>query len=256
MWDDSEDGFDEDEESLGAAERGCGKRKKGGIYAEVPFKDDDGLPFEHFLVCPPIPIQDPKAYGVTPLGVKLIERHGVYHVFDWIGSKHYPNVWDFIEEGKVHGISRRLPKNLDFSKITKESRIIFIHSRAHMDKVGAFAVAAHGRNQSVDVYNSCPKGTTHPPAEMCLDMCLHDIVDGVDDLSSKAAIDSDRVTRTIGSVQYQGWKSLMPDADKEYVPAVFLSLPLMRIAVIAGNGADKAMESALKSAVPVKMWDE
>lgn len=254
MWDDDE-GFEEGEESLGAAERGCGKRKKGGIYAEVPLKDKEGYPFESFLICPPIPIHDPKAYGITPLGVKLIERDGVYHVFDWIGSKHYPNVWDFIAEGKAHGISRRLPKNLDFSKVTKESRIIFIHSRAHMTNTLEFAAAAMTRNQSVDGVSFCPKDTDHPSGEMCLNMCQHDIVGGVEDISSDLN-NPDVVHRTIGSVDYAGWRSILPDADKGYVPAVFLSLPLSRLAVIAGNGADKAMEAAQKASVPVKMWDE
>jgi hypothetical protein len=95
--------------------RGCGTRVKGGIYAECklsPF----GMPIEHFLIDPPNPIPDD--LGLTPVGVKLFERDGVFHILDWVGSAHYKNVADFIEETRNFGASRRLSKSTDFSKLT------------------------------------------------------------------------------------------------------------------------------------------
>ena len=37
--------------------RGCGTRIKGGVYIEVGFAEDGiGEPLEHFLICPPVPV--------------------------------------------------------------------------------------------------------------------------------------------------------------------------------------------------------
>ena len=76
------DDYDDEEEGLGGGERGCGSRKKGCVYLECPLSDS-GLPIEHFIVDPPLDI-DLTAYGVTPVGVKLFERNGVWHVLDWV----------------------------------------------------------------------------------------------------------------------------------------------------------------------------
>lgn len=128
----------------GSGERECGFRKEGGVYAEVPMSAN-GKPLEHFIVCPPIPI-DRDEYRLHPkgLGVSLIEvpedcltcggsgqvtitdetgifpletscvpcgglgKVGVTHVFDIVGENNYPNVADFLEEARRLGVSRRL----------------------------------------------------------------------------------------------------------------------------------------------------
>lgn len=108
--------------------RGCGKRVPGGIYAECGLSED-GKPVEDFLFCPPQPV-DAKAAGVTPLGTKLVEHRGVWHVLDWVGAAHYPNPADFIEETRRLGVSRRLSPLLDYSLLTPESRILLMHERA------------------------------------------------------------------------------------------------------------------------------
>jgi hypothetical protein len=119
----------------GSQERGCGERTEGGTYACVP-TGVNGQPIEHFILCQPLRI-DADEYGLTALGTKLVDvpetcpdcgGTGVdifdpaqdclgckgetmiltTHVFDIIGRAHYPNIADFIEEGRRLGISRRL----------------------------------------------------------------------------------------------------------------------------------------------------
>lgn len=121
-----------------AVPRGCGPaRDEGGIYAEVGLSPV-GLPLSFFLVDPPIPVSC-AALGLTPVGVTLIEREGVTHVLDWVGSTHYPNVADFVEETLLFGLSRRLPQTLDFARLGPLSRIILVHGRAHIDNAWQYA---------------------------------------------------------------------------------------------------------------------
>jgi hypothetical protein len=107
--------------------RQCGYRKKGGIYLTV-LTSEDGAPIEYLLIDPPQPV-DLDALGIVPRGVHLIEKEGVWHVFDVVGQDNYPNVCDVLEEGRVLGFSRRceLP---DYSRLTRESRLVLIHQRA------------------------------------------------------------------------------------------------------------------------------
>ncbi len=118
--------------SLGKKARGCGgSRETGGVYMEVG-SEDGGLPMCE-LIKDPVEFIDPKAIGLSPVGVKLIEINGVTHVFDWVGAKHYPNASDFIEEAIRLGISRRISKKEDFSRLTAESRLILVHPKAFIE---------------------------------------------------------------------------------------------------------------------------
>lgn len=110
--------------------RGCGRRRKGGTYAVVP-TGPGGQPLEHFLQCPPIPV-DLDELGISALGVHLVEVGGVHHVLDVVGEEHYPNVLDFVEEARRYGVSRRC-EGVDYSKISAGSRLTLIHRRAHIE---------------------------------------------------------------------------------------------------------------------------
>lgn len=113
----------------GGSARGCGdSREAGGVYMEVG-GIGGAIPMYEIIKDPVEPI-DPKAVGLSPVGVKLIEIDGVTHVFDWVGAKHYPNASDFIEEAVRLGISRRISKKEDLSKLTAESRLVLVHPKA------------------------------------------------------------------------------------------------------------------------------
>lgn len=250
-------GEEEEAGSLGKAERGCGKRVGGAIYAEVPL--GDGTPLWKMFVDPPIRLDDPEAMGITPRGVSLVQdpKTGVWNVVDWVGSKHYPNVQDFIEETYVLGASRRLPKTLDFSKITSRSRLILIHGKAFVDNTDQlWRAMLDNKYASTRELFECPKNITHhkdvlqDDPEMCIGFYRDLLVDGVDQTEGDSW-----VRRNLPSLSYGGRKP--PEGfTPKYAPAIFWSLPLNRIAVIEGSGADEATEKANKAGVPVKRWEE
>jgi hypothetical protein len=72
---------------------------------------------------------DPDALGISPIGVHWIQRNGVWHLIDWIGEEHYPTAEEFLMEAERLGISRRLPRTLDWSRLCEESRLLVVHRR-------------------------------------------------------------------------------------------------------------------------------
>ncbi len=111
--------------------RGCGSRQAGGVYLECGLSPG-GLPLESFLVDPPLiegEVGTPEWFQPHRSPI-WYERGGVNHLVIWCGAEHYPNPWDFIEEGRVAGFSRRVPSAIDFSKIGPMSRMIFVHPQA------------------------------------------------------------------------------------------------------------------------------
>jgi hypothetical protein len=72
------------------------------------------------------------------VGVDIIMGpDGLYHVVDHVGLSYYPWASDILEEGRLYGFSRRVPKNLDFSKLTPGSRILMVHARGLLGNAGA-----------------------------------------------------------------------------------------------------------------------
>ena len=90
----------------------------------------------------------------------MIERDGVTHVLDIVGRQHYPTVLAFVDEARRMGISRRISRNSDFSRITPASRLLLLHP--HADIANAPEFPTTGR---------CP---CHVPAHLAdgfTDMC-------------------------------------------------------------------------------------
>lgn len=209
-------------------QRGCGSRIRGGIYAEVG-TGPGGRPIEFFLIDPP-ELVDFRRLGVTPVGVKLIERAGVHHVIDYIGSEHYPDVASFIEEARRFGISRRLPRNLDFAKLTPDSRLIFAHARAYIENFDAYArqwafLSEEARAASL----RCPLGKpahnqVEPPA-FCVGAFWQDIEPPIAPESSR------RVVVQMPAFNYEAF-ARPADITPRYLPALFLSVPISRLVAV------------------------
>jgi hypothetical protein len=81
-------------------------------------------PIDKFLICPPKPIPDYEAWGISPSGMTLIEDLGgrtddagrpLMHLVDWIGAGSGPHAlgawtWaDHWQEGKALGFSSTVP---------------------------------------------------------------------------------------------------------------------------------------------------
>jgi hypothetical protein len=116
-------------------DRGCGRRVRGGIYLEIGM-GRDGTPIENLLIDHPIPVPV-KRLGIMPRGVRLVEWLTGPMLVDWVGSNYYPNVLDFVEEARRFGISRRLPRNLDW-KTLAGANLVFLHARAAVENPDTF----------------------------------------------------------------------------------------------------------------------
>lgn len=231
--------------------RGCGTRQKGGCYIEVPLSPH-GVPLEMLLCDPPRPV-DPTALGISPVGTHLIEVNGVYHVFDWVGSSHYPNVADMVEEIRRFGLSRRISSKTDFSKITLESRIILLHERAWIENWQQYT-----ENSTHECISPDRKIRTRhsgvSPHECCARVWWEDIQGGEPLGESRAA----GVERTMPSFKYKGLAK--PEGlSTVYKVAIFASFAIPRIVVI--NDPDEkshepSFQKAKQAKVPVRVVEE
>lgn len=131
------------EHELRPGERLCGFRLVGGVYWTTEVDDAHG---SNFFFETPINI-DPAALGVSPVGVTMIERpvgSGQWHVIDWVGESHYASVAAFREEVERMGLSRRMPRSLDFARLDEDSRILLVHRHAGRDADGNSCPAIFG----------------------------------------------------------------------------------------------------------------
>jgi hypothetical protein len=245
-----------------AVERGCGRRTAGGVYLEVGLSAV-GLPLEAFLVDPPIPLRDDvrDALGITPVGVKLqTDRRGVTHVWDWVGSQHYQNVCDFLEEVRRFGLSRRLPKTLDFSVLSDQSQIKLVHARAHIENHDAFYEASGWQRVAGEFPCPCKgKGPIgwgekkrHPdPAGLCCaGLWWHDVEGG--EPSTQGGVN--RVMPSFAYLAHERPAGLEP----QYVPALFAAFPISRLVVVrdeAGGTHDATMERVRQAQLPADLED-
>ncbi len=228
--------------------RACGRRIRGGVYAETRLSED-GLPIEYFIVDPPTPVELSQL-GLAAVGVQLIEINGVRHIFDVVGQEFYPYPADYVEETRRLGASRRLPANLDFSRLEPGSRLVLIHARAVIENFNDYP-------QPPDV--ECPKGiyphSLSPLRAMCAGLWWHDLPDPSDE--SDASFPNGQVQRQIeGGTVYRGHPRL-EGVVPSYRHGVFLSLPISNLAVIQGGEAtERTYEAACNSGLPVYLEEE
>lgn len=109
-------------------ERGCGKRQPDSIYFESRLVKN-GRPIEEFIIDPPL---DCEKNGIKfSRSYQIFQKDGINHLIDWVGESFYESPWDFIEECRAKGMSRRVQKSFDFTKITPgQSQIFFAHKKA------------------------------------------------------------------------------------------------------------------------------
>lgn len=236
--------------------RGCGKRVQGGVYSSCgtsPF----GKPVEAFLKCPPV-LVDAKAVGIAPVGVKVIDGN----VWDWVGSKYYPNVTDFIEEVRRFGMSRRLPKTMDFSSLHEGSMQILLHSSAWIsDPSPHFSQRIGGEVMGYD-WPLCPIGKLHEdPKEMCAGLWWEDIEKKQIENKTKRIGPQyyDRIgTRVMPSFEYTAAET--PENNfSDYRLAIFASFPIKNIDVISaedGSHNDTVERIAKSTSIHVEVCDE
>ncbi|GGB70567.1 hypothetical protein [Deinococcus soli (ex Cha et al. 2016)] len=217
----------------GARECGAG-RTAGSIYVECGLSLT-GVPLEQYLHDPPIPVE-PAQLGLSSQGVTIIEDDkGVRHIVDMVGASHYPYPSDFIEEARLMGVSRKVPKTTDLRGITSASMLILVHARASV--VNAAAVSA-----ASDMI--CPNAR-HKPGEDCAG--LHWVVAEENDGPGRRRLNC-------------GTYELTPRAPGAPTPvlqhAFFMAVPITAMTVIAnhdGSVDEAAQKSAGRAGVPVSV---
>ncbi len=235
-------------------ERGCGRRMKRGIYAELglsPF----GRPVEDFLMDPPISVE---GLDIAAQGVTWIERDGAWHLIDWVGSNYYPNIADFVEEIRNFGLSRRLPSNVDFGRLTVASRLIAVHARAIIEN----EAVRRGYRATYDAPFVCLRGIEgHEKGvpETCASMWWEDVegTKEVDIVTSDGEIRA--FVRTMPSFSYTP-KARPEVQGRVYHPGIFGSFPIGRLVVVndpeAQEETQKVIEKAQGSAFVVDLVEE
>jgi hypothetical protein len=192
---------------------------------------------------PPVVI-DPQAIGLQAVGVKMIERNGVFHVLDWVGTNHYPNVADFVEEAARHGVSRRMPSNLRFDLLTSASRLLLVHEKAYLE----------GRGQLLSTSPElCPGGNhTHQYGDAGIPpMCVRYWWDDLDQNSGTVMPNGREVRRELaGGHSYIGRRRTQPlDQAPFRQPAIFASIVLDDLQLVRDpeNQTDVPIGSALSA---------
>lgn len=276
--------MDEDEgiplmekQSKTSGRRGCGVRQPGGVYLETMMGCQDASdprckPLEYFLLDSPVPVEE--GLGLGALGVTILERpdgSGIYDVYDHVGSSGYPNVADFIEETRRMGLSRRISRNEDFSKLTPGSRIYLAHARAilQQDALDAaydalileqaeypgaheFSCPCHNHEHSHLPGQEYVSADDEPEVcQMCAGLWWEDLEGGEE--SYDPDLPPRTVTRSIGSTTYRGRRGPGSAVARKYVEGFFMSLPIHQLAVINDpeggedeGSYDKATNSSLK----------
>jgi hypothetical protein len=183
-----------------------------GLYLDVA-ADDAGRPVEAFLIDPPVrfPVEAQRKNGIVPLRhvggresrMVLSPRRDPPTVIEWISQGRFPNVADFLEEGRLFGFSR--PVGLapeEASQLTADSMIVFVHGRGFIENWGAYG----------PLDGPCPQSPVHMPAAVpdtfCCGYWWQDIEQGQDMETG------DRLVRRA----FGGWHYLARRAPETVVP--------------------------------------
>lgn len=104
--------------------RGCGTRHTGGIYLCLGVGGT--LTVEDLILDPAR-----EWLGGWQRGFKLFEVNGIYHVAIFVGEGFYKSLWDFVEETRRFGVSRRVAPTFPIDMLTPgRSRMYMIHRKA------------------------------------------------------------------------------------------------------------------------------
>lgn len=234
--------------------RECGERVEGDCYAECGMSSS-GVPLSDFFIDPPAVLPfDVPAQGVL---IRQLRPDGVYHVFDHVGANNYPNAADVLAEGANIGFSRKIPRTVDFSKLTSASRLILIHDRGfivnHADYYDAIERERRGASWAESWGCDCrERHDKVRPSEMCISLLWHDLHEGeLEDQPFPQLMWNGRpqVLRKMRATQYFGART-PADVVPVYCAAAIAALPIHRFAVIAGSDAEsqKRAAQALKAA--------
>jgi len=202
-----------------SGKRGCGERQEDGLYICVT-RSAFGRPIEEFVLDPARQWLGEKAFR-APLFYE--GQDGINHMLIWIGEQFYPFVPDYVEEARVMGVSRRIPKSWPIEKLTPHKSKMFL---IHPNSISQFEYEV-------------------PLNEMCLKpnekhLCTFDLWS----LSSVESLDRHVVYQAEGfptriitpSVEYSVYNPIKVPEEKPYLAGVFAAFWITHLEYINKEG--------------------
>ena len=225
--------------------RGCGVRQAGGMYWEASVGGAMAA-----LLDPPI-IVDPDRFGLTSVGVRIVAFGGAHHILDIVGDSHYPSVADFVEEMRVYGVSRRIPRTVNVGLLTPASQLLLIHRKAYIlnwsDYRPSRDFATYSCMRSIEQHRI--------GLGMCSAMWWEDFGpgDGTAGWSGDRSINRPMPDGNSYSAQYRP-TGITP----QYSTAIFARVPLSQIAVVQDRDQPEEIMSYVeglrsRSQVPIQL---
>lgn len=251
--------------------RGCGTRKKGGCYAELPV-GEHGSPLETFLLDPVWRMSPERlqAFGIGSINQVLLEAAERNIIFDTVGAGYYPNPTDWLEEVRLFGMSNRItlpPSQL--AKVDKETRIVFIHKYAAIQPYEHTKELMQRKEISLAdeyTFDHCPFNRLDhyhfpegkkPKEPWTFWDCAGWMWKSVTPTSKKDEVEGLWILRAMPSFKYT---AIIAPKGLTYEPAAFISLPIARLVVINdpedGRKTNKMLDHARKSTLPVELVEE
>jgi hypothetical protein len=158
--------------------RGCGiARTQGAIYIECAY-EPQGRALEHFLFDSPQAVTIRSRQGVEGIP----DANGTTHLLDCVGETHYPYASDFLEELRLHGLSRKVAASAIVDKLSGKSTIIIAHPKAIV--TNAKTLAAHipeaAKARCATYALSFNKDTTHLTSDVACTRHSYVLAEGND----------------------------------------------------------------------------
>lgn len=227
---------------------------------------ENGLPIEWFCIDPPVKWEP---FNVCKLGQAPVQLAGVTHLLDWVGECHYPDVASFIEESRCHGCSRKIRRNFDFSKLTNQSKILFVHRKGYIEhhaklaplKKACFKNKAYKPailsskdfgliSRGIRVHEWEIGDVVHEQDKMCVGQYWYDL-EPFDPVFSDS---SNKFVKQFAEVEYIG-NERPRNIEPAYSPALFMTLPIHRLEVVRDPERDTYCQD-LRSSIARQTWLE
>ncbi|HEV2120590.1 MAG TPA: hypothetical protein VGS11_10890 [Candidatus Bathyarchaeia archaeon] len=217
--------------------RGCGDRQDQALYATVP-SSPFGKPIDYFLVDPTIRF-DAKNLRAPML---VPDPEGIVHVVLGVSAEFYPTIPDFVEEARVMGISKRLPRDFDPKKLTPgKSKLLLFHPKATPDFP----------HEKLMTKETCPTLTSkdHECIGELWPLCVYEPSTDKHTVVFGLPVDSIKTPSTSYQVRHahlkiRGFKmvttkkegALRPNKPLKYLPGIFLAFPTFNFEYVSKSG--------------------
>lgn len=211
------------------------------------------------MLCPPVPF-DPGALGVSAIGQHLVTT-GIggavaRHVIDIIGAGDYPNVADFLEEGRRYGFSRKFSPLFPYAELEPGSRLLIAHPRGWPKAFRQYHTPPDG-----SAFGGCRKALPDRPHDLapCCGCWYDDVRCAPEDQGPELpSSDGRAITRTMPAFTYVARRP--PEGvETTYTHAIVAVLPITRFVVVRDpeeGTHNERVEHLAKAGIHADLVDE